>query len=102
MQKRVALARTLSYQSDMRHQGQEDPLSVEISLNGLAAGGVQHLRESFDRMHCHRRGFTLDGEEIEILSVGVTGRVGRGFFRSCLGWRRPSRPVATAEDPASL
>ena len=69
----------LSYLCDMRYQGQEDPLSIEISLNGLAAGGVPYLRNLFDRLHGERRGFALDGEEIEILRVRVTAEWDVGF-----------------------
>jgi len=69
----------LSYLCDMRYQGQEDSLGIDISPSGLAAGGARYLRDLFDRMHVERRGFALDGEEIEILSVRVTAEWDAGF-----------------------
>jgi hypothetical protein len=63
----------------MRYQGQEDSLDVDISPSGLATGGARYLRSLFDGMHAERRGFALDGEEIEILSVRVTAEWDAGF-----------------------
>ncbi len=63
----------------MRYQGQEDSLGIDISPHSLAAGGARYLRDLFDRMHAERRGFALDGEEIEILSVRITAEWDAGF-----------------------
>jgi N-methylhydantoinase A len=69
----------LSYLCDMRYQGQEHWLSIDISPSGVAAGGARYLRDLFNRMHAERRGFALDGEEIQILSVRVTAEWDAGF-----------------------
>jgi hypothetical protein len=82
----------------MRYQGQEDSLDVDISPSGLATGGARSL---FDGMHAERRGFALDGEEIEILSVRVTAEWDAGFSipsfeqsrNAAPNHRRPDEPT---------
>jgi N-methylhydantoinase A len=69
-------AQDMSFQSflDLRYEGQEFSIKVQVSEEEIAAGALQTIRERFDTIHDRSFGHAAPDEPLEMVNIRLSAR----------------------------